>query len=77
MDCERTQERLHEYLCDLLGDLVRSDIRAHLETCADCRMALDAASRELALLDRWTVDPPRVGLSVKNIVGPKPDKPED
>ncbi|MFW6161478.1 MAG: anti-sigma factor family protein, partial [Planctomycetota bacterium] len=63
MNCESAQDKLYDLLFDLLDDRERRELEAHLDQCAECRAELDAARRERALLDRWTVPAPPAGLA--------------
>jgi len=58
MTCEKIQERLYEFLFDLLEPEQRREVASHLETCEACRKVLEQAARERGLLRHWAVAPP-------------------
>ncbi len=57
MNCLEARERLSALLDESLDSSERSDIRAHMEGCPDCRLELDRLRATLSLLSR--VDRPR------------------
>jgi len=63
MNCDDVRDKLYDLLFDLLDDDERRVVEAHIDSCAACREALEAAQRERALLQRWTVPPPPAGLA--------------
>jgi len=65
MNCQEVQERLYDYLFDLLEEDERKEIEIHLATCEACERAHHAALREKGLLEQWTAPPPPEGLARK------------
>jgi len=63
MNCDSVRDKLYDLLFDLLDDAERRELEAHVAGCADCQAALEAARRERALLERWTVPTPPPGLA--------------
>jgi len=63
MNCEEIREKIYDLVFDLLDEEERREVEAHLATCDACREARDAALRERALLRRWVVPAPPVGLA--------------
>jgi hypothetical protein len=60
MNCHETRERLSGLLDDALGAPERAEVRAHLESCPECRRELDRLRAMVALLSR--VERPRAPL---------------
>jgi len=63
MKCDSVRDKLYDLLFDLLDDAERRELEAHVAGCAACQAALEAARRERALLERWTVPAPPPGLA--------------
>lgn len=52
MKCREFLGRLCEYLEDALGEMETGQIRAHVQSCADCRLLVESARNTLQLMGR-------------------------
>lgn len=65
MKCETCQSRLAELIDGRLDAATETQVRAHLEGCADCRRELEAVTRTLAALDGLATGAPSPGLRAR------------
>ena len=76
MNCQEIQDKLYDYLFDLVEGDELKEIEAHLTTCEVCGQAHRAALRERGLLKQWTAPSPPEGLADKALAAARAASPE-
>ena len=65
MDCNTLNERMLDYLDDVLDEHTRQDLKAHLDSCPECSVELDSLRETCCRLDRLPTESPGPGSRVR------------
>jgi anti-sigma-K factor RskA len=62
MDCTKAKSLISDYSVGLLSDRTKSDFEGHLDSCPDCKSALEKLERVMSVVDSLPAMEPPAGL---------------